>query len=148
MKQVLRILGSLLAAVILLVAGALFYSTLKGRTAWYFRVNGDVTVDQHKTSGYMHANTDRTILLVTRTDGPRPETYLVPLREGNVVSDCGEWHPLRFLPMPIGRGNPPCIAESVDQAKIVDPPVAHSLVRGRTSIEFSTASGRRVKAEW
>jgi len=57
MKKMLRILGWLLAAGVLVLVSATLYSTLEGYTTWYFRVNGQVTVDGHETNGYMHANT-------------------------------------------------------------------------------------------
>jgi hypothetical protein len=147
MKRLLRILGSLVLVGILLLASAMLYSTLKGYMTWYFRVNGRVTVDGHDTTGYLHANTQRTILLVTRTDGGRPETYLVPLSYGNEVIDCGKWHPMRFLPAIIGDVNPPCFFFT-DPSEVADAPDDSTLVRGRRSVEFSTASGRKVKAEW
>jgi len=148
MKRVFRILCSAVFAVILLFAGAMAYSTAKGYMRWYFRVNGYITVDGHTTTGYMHANTQRTLLMVTRTDGSRPESYLVYLRDESVVLDCGEWHPVRLLPFPVGHVSPPCSAFTVDSEKVVDAPVPKTLVRERRSVEFLTASGKRVKAEW
>ena len=147
MKTVLRILGWVVLAAILLMAGAMWYSVEKRYTRWYFRVNGQVTVDGHKSSGYMHADTQKTILLVTRTDGRRPETYLVTLGDEKVVLDCNEWYPPRFLPFPIGDVNPPCSALT-DSEEIADAPVTASLVRRAKSVEFSTASGKKIKAEW
>ena len=149
MKAPLQILGWLIFVSILLVVGAaVVYPTAKGHMKWYFRVNGQVTVDGHETGGYMHANTDRTILLVTRTDGIRPETYLVSLGNEKAVLDCGEWHPIRLLAFPVTDVNPPCSAVTVDSSRIVDAPVAATLVRRSRSVEFSTASGKNVKAEW
>jgi hypothetical protein len=133
---------------ILLIAAAMIYSTVKGYTKWYFRVNGEITVDGHATSGYMHANTQRTMLLLTRTDQSRPETYLVSLEHGKGVIACGLWHPIRFIPFPVGDVNPPCSAFVVNPATIIDAPVPKSLVLGRRSAEFSTSSGRKIKAEW
>jgi hypothetical protein len=147
MKKLLRIVGGLSLAGVLVVAGAVLYSTVRGSMTWYFRVNGRVTVDGHKTTGYMHANTQRTILLLTRTDGGRPETYLVPLGERRAIFDCGDWHPVRFLPIAIGDLSPAC-SPFTDPAKVVDAPIDKTLVRGRRSVEFSTASGKKVKAEW
>jgi hypothetical protein len=147
MKKMLRIFGLLFAVGVLLPVGAMLYSTLKGYTTWYFRVSGQVTVDGHETSGYMHANTDRTILLVTRTDGTRPETYLVSFRHGNGIMDCGTWHPIRFLPTPVGDLNPPCAGFGVGP-DVVDAPVAATLVVQRRSVVFTTVSGKKVKAAW
>jgi hypothetical protein len=61
--------------------------------------------------------------------------------------DCGEWHPIRFLPMAVRDANPPC-SGFTDPARIHDPPVGKTLVRTPRSVEFSTASGKRVKGEW
>jgi hypothetical protein len=130
------------------VGAGVVYSTAKGYMSWYFRVNGEVTVDGHATPGYMHANTQRTVLLLTRTDEARPETYLVALEHGQRIIDCGEWHPSRFVPFSIGDVNPPCSAFSLDPIKILDAPVPKSLVLGRRSIEFSTSSGKKIRAEW
>jgi hypothetical protein len=148
MRALIRVGGSVVFACGLLLAFLLVYSTVKGYMTWYFRVNGQVTVDGHKTTGYMHANTARTILLVTRTDGSRPETYLVSLRDDKAVLDCGQWNPVRFLPFPIGDVSPPCSVFTVDPAKVIDAPVAATLVRRRTSVEFTTASGKKVRAEF
>ncbi len=147
MKKMLRILGWLFAVVVLLLVSATLYSTLKGSTIWYFRVNGQVTVDGHDTNGYMHANTEKTILLVTRTDGARPETYLVSFQHGNGIMDCGIWHPIRFLPTPVGDLSPPCAGFSAGPDG-VDAPVAATLVVQRRSVVFTTVSGRKVKAAW
>jgi len=147
MKRLFRFLGSLIFLALLL-AGAMWYSTAKGYTTWYFRVSGQVTVDGHNTSGYLHANTERTLLLLTRTDEAKPETYLISLVHRKLIFDCGGWHPIRFFPMPIGDLNPPCSFFTVDPAKVVDAPVSATLVLSRRSVEFSTASGKKVKAEW
>jgi hypothetical protein len=148
MKRLARILGALISGAILLLVIALVYSTIKGYMTWYFRVNGSVTVDGHETSGYLHANTERTVLFITRMDLSRPETYLVPLEASKKILDCGEWHPIRFLPNPVGDLNQRCSATNVKQAKVLDSPVGATLVRASRSIEFATASGKKVKAEW
>ena len=147
-KKLFQILGSVAFMGILLIAGAVIYSTVKGYTTWYFRVNGKITVDGHSTSGYMHANTQRTLLLLTRTDQVQPETYLVALEHGKGIVDCGQWHPIRFIPFPIGDVNPPCSAFVVDPATVLDAPLTKSLVLRRRSVEFSTSSGRKIIAEW
>jgi hypothetical protein len=110
MKNFLRALGRMAVIAVLFLLAAIVYSTWYGYTRWYFRVDGQVLVNGQKTTGYLHANTDKTILLLTRTDDSRPETYLVSLGQTKTVLDCGEWHPLRFLPFPIGDLNPPCSA--------------------------------------
>ena len=147
MKRLVRILGWLILAGMMLAAFSLVYSTAKGYMTWFFRVNGQVTVDGHKTAGYMHANTERTILLLTRTDGLRKETYLVPLGEGRNIFDCGDWHPIRFLPIAMGDLGPGC-SPFADPAKVIDAPINKTLVHRRSSIEFLTASGKKIKAEW
>ena len=135
---------------ILVLASAMIYSTARGYTRWYFRVNGQITVDGRATSGYMHANTKRTFLLLTRTDGSRPETYLVSVRDNimlDSVTDCGNWYPMRTLPFPMGGGDePPCFLP--DPSTVKDAPVGTTLITSRRSIEFSTVSGRKIKAEW
>jgi|SRR5208282_486351 len=147
MRRLLRSLGTLIVLGILILASAMVYSTVRGYTRWYFRVNGQVTIDGRKTTGYMHANTERTMLLLTRTDGARPETYLVPFRDRQVVLDCGDWHPVRLLPSPVGDMSPPC-SVFTDPATLKDPAISGTLRRKAGSVEFSTASGKKVKAEW
>lgn len=147
-KRIFQILGVLILAGALLMAAGAIHSSAKGYWKWYFRVNGRVIVDGAATSGYLHANTQRTLLMVTRTDGSRPETYLVTLEGEKMVIDCGEWHPVRFVPFPVGDVNPPCSDFTVDPAKVVDAPLAKSLVREKTSVGFSTSSGKKIKAEW
>jgi len=138
---------SIALAVLLLGAFALLYSTVTGRTTWYFRVNGQVLVDGRQTSGYMHANADRTTLLITTTDGTRAETYFVPVADRSVILDCGEWTPVRFIPNPVGHVNPPCSAFS-DSATTSDAPIPSTLVREGRSVFFSTTSGKKIKAQW
>ena len=85
MKRLFQFLGSVILLGVLVLAGAIVYSTAKGYTTWYFRVNGQVTVDGQRTTGYMHANTQRTLLLLTRTDQTRRETYLITLRDERMI---------------------------------------------------------------
>jgi hypothetical protein len=148
MKKLLRALGAIVFLGLLFVGGSLAYSTWRGYTRWYFRVNGKVVVNGRQTSGYLHANTDKTLLMLTRTDEARPETYLISLGTTKRVFDCGEWHPLHFLPSPVGDVNPPCTAFTVDPTKVHDPPTAATPTTGRNFIEFSTASGKKVRAQW
>jgi hypothetical protein len=112
MKTLLRALGRIAILALLFVIGSIVYSTWHGYMRWYFRVDGQVLVDGQKTTGHLHANTDKTILLLTRTDGSRPETYLVSLGPTKTIIDCGEWHPLRFLPIPIGDQSPPVLGST------------------------------------
>lgn len=152
MKSFLRALGRIAFLALMLAVGAIVYSTWRGYMRWYFRVDGQVLVNGHKTTGYLHANTDKTILLLTRTDDSRPETYLIFLGPKKTVFDCAEWHPLRFLPTPIGDLNPPCPVVTVDRindsAKFHDPPTTATATTGRNFIEFSTTSGKKVRAQW
>jgi hypothetical protein len=146
MKRLLRILGCLLTVGIAIIAVPMVYSTAKGYATWYFRVNGLVTVDGHKTTGYLHANLKRTVLLLTRTDGKRAETYLVYL-PGMTMVDCGDWNPPRFFPSMVSDVNPPC-SPIANPATNLDPPLSGSAITRQRSIELSTASGKHVKAEW
>jgi hypothetical protein len=148
MNKALRILGRVILAGAIVLALATAYSTVKGYTTWYFRVNGSVTVDGHPTAGYMHANTQRTVLLITRTDGSHPETYFVPVAANQAILDCGAWHPLRFVPNPVGDLDPRCSAMKAQPADVMDSPVGTTLVRAGRSIQFTTASGKKVKAEF
>ena len=148
MKTLLRALGRIAILALLFVIVSIVYSTWRGYIRWYFRVDGQVLVNGQKTTGYLHANTDKTILLLTRTDDSRPETYLVSLGPTKTIIDCGEWHPLRFLPFPVGHSNPPCLAFAIDPTKIHDPPAKATATTGRNFIEFSTTSGKKVRAQW
>ncbi|HYM76567.1 MAG TPA: hypothetical protein VE377_11370 [Candidatus Dormibacteraeota bacterium] len=146
MKPLLRVLGRIALLTLLLVVASIVYSTWRGYTHWYFRVDGQVLVNGQTTAGYLHTDTDKTLLLVTRTDDSRPETYLISLGQKTVL-DCGEWHPLRFLPFPVGHVNPPCTTLTVDPSKVHDPP-ATGVTTGRNFIEFSTRSGKKVRGQW
>jgi hypothetical protein len=148
MKKLLRLLGVIVVLALLLAVGSLAYSTWRGTISWYFRVNGQVAVNGRQTSGYLHANSEKTILLLTRTDDSRPETYLVSLGPTKTVFDCGDWHPVRFLPFPVAAVNPPCTASNVDPAKLHDPPAIATVTSGRNFIEFSTTSGKTVRGQW
>ena len=148
MKKLLRALGVILLVGLLFAAGSLAYSTWRGTISWYLRVVGQVVVNGRETSGYLHANSQKTILLLTRTDDSRPETYLFSLGLTKTVLDCGDWHPVRFLPFPVANVNPPCTVSNVDPAKLHDPPATATVTSGRNFIEFSTASGKRVRGQW
>jgi hypothetical protein len=148
MKKLLRTLGVILFAGLLFAVGSLAYSTWRGHISWYFRVDGQVVVNGRETSGYLHANSQKTILLLTRTDDSRPETYLISLGPTRTILDCGAWHPLRFLPFPVGNVNLPCTASTIDPAKVRDPPDTATVTSGRDFIEFSTASGKKVRGQW
>jgi hypothetical protein len=148
MKVLVRILGRLFLALAVLFVIGLVYSTAKGYMTWYFRVDGVVTIDGRATGGYLHANTQKTILLLTRTDEKTPETYFVPLNKGTTVFDCGDWQPVRFLPIPIGDLNTRCPAIAANPPENLDAAADSTLVRTARSIEFVTTSGKKVKAEF
>jgi hypothetical protein len=148
MKKFIRALGVIVFLSLLLAFASLAYSTWRGYIRWYFRVDGKVLVNARETSGYLHANSQKTILLLTRADDSRPETYLISLGPTKTVFDCGAWHPLRFLPFPVGDVNPPCTVLTVEPTKVHDPPTSGTVTTGRNFIEFSTASGKRVRGEW
>ena len=148
MKKLLRALGVIVSLALLFAVGSLAYSTWRGTISWYIRVDGQVVVNARETSGYLHANSQKTILLLTRTDDSRPETYLVSLGPTRTVFDCGDWHPVRFLPFPVADVNPPCTGSNVDPAKLRDPPAAATVSSGRNFIEFSTVSGKKIRGQW
>ena len=147
MKKLLHVLGWTLLVAVVLIAFAVAYSTAKGHLAWFFRVNGEVVVDGQTNRGYLHANPNHTILLVTRTDSGRLETYLVPVGDNEMIIDCGDWHPIRFLPIPVSDVNPPCSGYDTP-TKFTDAPTSRTRIRSRRSVEFTTASGKTIKAEW
>jgi hypothetical protein len=147
-KKLARALGVVVFLALLIVVGSIAYSMWRGSIGWYFRVGGQVVVNARETSGYLHANSQKTILLLTRSDDSRPETYLVSIGPTKTVFDCGDWHPLRFLPFPVGDVNPPCTVFIVDPAKVHDPPITGTVTTGRNFVEFSTASGKRIRGQW
>jgi hypothetical protein len=147
-KKLARALGVVVFLALLIVVGSIAYSAWRGSIGCYFRVGGQVVVNARETSGYLHANSQKTILLLTRTDDSRPETYLVSIGPTKTVFDCGDWHPLRFLPFPVGDVNPPCTVFTVDPAKVHDPPITGTVTTGRNFVEFSTASGKRIRGQW
>lgn len=140
-------MGVVAVLALLFVVGSSAYSTWRGYMLCYFRVNGQVIVDGQTTSGYLHANTDKTLLILTRTDDTRPESYLISLGPTKTSFDCGEAHPLPFLPFPVGDLNPPC-SFFTDPAKVRDPPINGTVTAGRNFVEFSTASGKKVRGQW
>lgn len=146
MKTALRTLGWIILICILLTIIFTVYSTAKGYMTWYFRVDGTVEVNGERTSGYLHANTQRSVLLITRTDEHQPETYLVVITSPKSILDCGAWHPVRFLPTPIRDLNSTC--SYTNPTTVMDAPVPSSLIFSRRFVEFSTASGKKIKAEW
>jgi hypothetical protein len=135
-----------LVGVVFLAALLLAVSAFHSR--WYFRVNGQVVVNGHSTTGYLHADAGKTFLMLTRTDGPKPETYLISSETKTGVLDCGEFHPPRFLPFPDGHLNPPCSFFNGDSVRFQDAPISATLTTGRNFIEFSTASGKKVRGQW
>lgn len=145
LKKLAKLLGLLFILVAIVVVIFLVLSTMAGTTQWFFRVNGQVSVNGQENSGYMHANTLRTFLLVTTTDGQKPETYVVPLISIKMWG-CSSWHPIRFLPTPMGTWSS-CNLPAYS-AVVVDPPLPKTLMCHQRSIEFTTASGRKVKAEF
>jgi|SRR5579863_9946259 len=150
MRKLLRALGAVVGLTFLLFVVSVTSSTLRGYRRWYFRVNGQVLVDGRATSGYLHANTEKTLLMLTRTDDSQPETYLISLvRESKAgVLDCGEFHPPRFLPFPVRHVNPPCVFFGEEPRKFQDPALTATLTTGRHYIEFTTASGKKVRGQW
>jgi hypothetical protein len=146
MRVGLRVLGWLVLLGLLLIAFAITYSTATGHMTWCFRVKGTVRVNSQETNGYLHANTKRTFLFVTRTDMGSPETYLVPLQGSDWVVDCGKWHPIRFFPIAISDVNPPCSGYDIPMG-VRDAPTSPALI-ARRSVEFTAASGKKIKAEW
>ena len=148
LKNFLRALGRIALLALLLAVASILYSTWRGYIRWYFRVDGQVLVNGQETTGYLHANTEKSILLLTRTDDSRPETYLVTLGPTKTAFDCRQWHPLRFLPFPAGHENPPCSAFTIDPLKVHDPPTTATVNSGRNFVEFSTSSGKKVRGQW
>lgn len=147
MTRLLRVFACLVCLTLLLIAAGLAYSTAKGYLTWCFRVNGIVSVNGIKNSGYLHANTKRTFLLLTRTDKSRRETYLVPLQGSRWIVDCGDWHPTQFLPVLIGDVDPPCSGYDTPTG-VADTPKSQTLITHSHSVEFSTISGKKIRAEW
>lgn len=146
MKRLLRTFEWLVILSAVVIGVSIVYATAQGYLTWYFRVNGVVKIDGIETGGYLHADTRHTVLLVTRTDEGRPETYLVPVQGSQRILGCGDWHPIRFLPTPVRDVNQPCV--STDQLRVRDAPKDRTLVTSRRSVEFITVSGRKIKAEW
>ena len=148
MKKLLRVLGWILFAGVLLIVFAIAYSTAMGRVTWVFRVNGSVLVNGQKTSGYLHADPQRTSIFLTRTDEGRRETYRVRVLGRKAVDDCLDWSPPRFLPFPLRSDDEaPCMGLPA-RSTVMDAPVGATLIPSRRSVEFTTSSGKTIKAEW
>jgi len=71
----------------------------------------------------------------------------VPVADRAAVLDCGDWRLVRFVPNPVEGTNPPCSGVA-DSAKAFDPPVSSTLIREGKFVSFSTASGKKIKAQW
>jgi hypothetical protein len=141
-----------LAALALLVAVPMSYSTARGLMTWYFPSGGAVMVDG-VSNGYLHKSWRGTAAIITRTDSKPNQSYFVGLptsKNSQSVFHCGAWRAPRFLPIAIGDVNPPCLSSLFEDSEPnwADPPISATLSIRPGFVEFSTTQGKKVKASW
>jgi len=140
--------GVTLSMVALLLVIGLAYSTVQGYTTWWFRRTGLVTVDG-VPNGYLHRNSKRSAVIITRSDLSPKQSYLVDLSGSKFLLHCGEWHAPRVPAFPIGDLSSPCsIFNNGTDMVTADNPLFSTLVVRPNAVEFSTTQGRKVAASW
>jgi hypothetical protein len=124
------------------------YSTTHGYTTWWFWRNATVTVNGNP-NGFLHRPLNGSVLILTRTDTSPHQSYLMSLTGTKFLIHCGEWSAPRWPVFPVGDVNPPCSAFSngADDPRADNPVFATFTVRSN-SVEFTTTSGKHVKASW
>lgn len=143
-----RLFIQLALLAVALLALSVAYSTLHGYTTWWFWRRAVVTVDG-KPAGYLHRPRNGPAVIITRTDTWPHQSYLVSVSGPRFLIHCGVWSAPRFLAFPIGDVNQPCSAFSngADDPN-ADNAVFRTLVVQARSVEFTTNSGKRIKARW
>jgi hypothetical protein len=135
--------------ILVLITLAVAYSTCSGYMVWYLPIRSRIFLDDHETEGYVHrCLTDHRLVMITIRNNPKPETYLVWLEHRHNIVDCGQFHPPPYLPIPIGDLSPPCSMFNIDPTEVRDPPMTQTLLTTPMSVEFSTASGHKIRAQW
>ena len=123
------------------------YSTVRGYTEWWFWRKATVTIDG-TFHGFVHTLRNNSAAIITRTDTSPRQSYLVSLSGRGSLIHCGEWSAPRFPVFPIGDVNPPCLfSDGVGNPK-ADYGVPASLSVQSHAVEFTTVSGRKIKASW
>jgi hypothetical protein len=120
-KTLLKLVGSGLFILGLMVAAGLIYSTSHGYMQWWFRSGGYVAVNGVR-GGYVHRNRDNSAVIIRRMDVYPNQSYLIWLGDKRHLTHCGEWHAPRFPAFPIGDVNPPCwfFSKSADMSNADD----------------------------
>jgi hypothetical protein len=132
----------------LLITVPITYSTAHGYTNWWFRYGGNVAVDGDR-NGYLHTNSSRTAVIVTRTDSKMRQSYLVQVSGSKSLIYCGDWQAPQFPIFPIGDVNPPCLGFLNDPVSPeADRPLNSTLRAGPGFVEFFTKRGKKVTASW
>jgi hypothetical protein len=148
-RRLLKFVGAVAFAFLLLILFAFTYSTAHGYTTWWLRIpGGNVTVNGLR-SGYLHRNWAYSAVIITRTDLSPAQSYLVGLSGSHSLIHCGEWHATRFAAFPIGDVNPPCsyFGNGLDMPT-ADNPESSTLTARPGFVEFYTVQGKRITASW
>jgi hypothetical protein len=143
-RTILLVLG----LITVLIAVPLVYSTTKGYTIWWFGEAGNVTVDA-APNGFLHRSEKVNAIILTRTDTSPRQSYLIGLGKNRLVINCGGWSAPHFPIFAIGDVNPPCSVFTNDDNDSRSDRASNSTLFVRpNSVEFTTTSGKRIKASW
>ena len=140
-----------LGAAALFCALAVLRAVVSGTTAMFLMTPGvRVTADHQRVSGWVHREIRGYGVVITRNDGPKPESYLVnlPFRKGAWVRDCGAWAASRFPVLTMADYGPPCssTAPAQDWRRSL---ANQNLVVAPRFIEFTTDDdGKRLRISW
>jgi hypothetical protein len=142
MKMFVRIVALLAGALLIFVALAMVYSTVKGYTAWFFRIPGAIfTVNGARAKGWLHRARNGRAAFFTVAYPTKSETYdLVFGSDGKgQVLGCGTWVAPRLPVIPIGDVIPPCFLEGT---------AGRNLTKELRSVAFITKDGAKLEARW
>jgi hypothetical protein len=132
----------------ILVAILLTYSTSRGYTQWWLMSGGNVMINGVR-GGYLHTNPSHSVVMITRTDLRRHQSYMVQFSGSRFMIYCGDWHAPRIPAFPIGDVNPPCMGFLDDpDPPDADRPLSSTLTARPGFVEFSTVKGKKVTVTW
>jgi len=124
------------------------YSTGRRYNTWWFRRMSTVRVNGIE-NGFMHRRWNNDVVIITRTDTAPHQSYLVVLSGDRFLIHCGDWSAPSFPIFPINHVNAPCsfFRNGANDPK-ADNGIVKTLIIQPQSVEFTTVSGKRIKASW
>ena len=149
MSGLLKVVGTIVLAFLLLILAAGVYSTTHGYTTWWLQVSSGNVAANGVRCGYLHRNWAHSAVIITRTDLSPAQSYLVGLFDRRWLIHCGEWHAPHFVAFPIGDVNPPCsIFVNGSEMQKADNPESSTVTVRSDFVEFYTIQGKRITASW